>query len=113
MPDYPGRVSRRVLSAVALAAAALVTLAGCGAHDSTGQVSVTVSDNAADHPYEVKVFASTGKLSEHQRVFPGGTADFAGVPLGKVTVRAGSLCPQTTTVTNDAVATVTLTTTGC
>ena len=93
--------------------AAVLTLAGCGAHDSTGQVSVTVSGNAADHPYEVKVFASTGKLSEHQRVFPGGTANFAGVPLGEVTVRANELCPQKATVSNDEVASVTLTTTGC
>ncbi|MCS6564262.1 hypothetical protein NYS48_02915 [Curtobacterium flaccumfaciens pv. flaccumfaciens] len=77
----------RVVPATVLGVAALLALAGCGAHDSTGQVSVTVSSNAADRPYEVKVFASTGKLSEHQRVFPGGTADFAGVPLGQVTVR--------------------------
>lgn len=96
-----------------LGVAAALALTGCGAHDSTGQVSVTVSANAADHPYEVKVFASTGKLSEHQRVFPGGTADFAGVPLGEVTVRANELCPQKTTVSNDAVAKVNLTTTGC
>lgn len=97
-----------------LGVAAVLTLAGCGAHDSTGQVSVTVSANAADHAYEVKVFtAETGKLSEHQRVFPGGTADFAGVPLGEVTVRANELCPQKTTVSNGAVAKVTLTTTGC
>ena len=98
---------------LALTAAAVLALTGCGEHDSTGQVSVTVSENAADHPYEVKVFASTGKLSEHQRVFPGGTASFAGVPLGRVTVRATDLCPQRTTVTNGSVATVTLTTTGC
>lgn len=98
----------------ALGAAAVLTLAGCGAHDSTGQVSVTVSSNAADHAYEVQVFtAGTGKLSEHQRVFPGGTADFAGVPLGTVRVRADDLCPQETTVTDGEVATVTLTTTGC
>lgn len=97
-----------------LGVAAALTLAGCGAHDSTGQVSVTVSSNAADHAYEVKVFtAETGKLSEHQRVFPGGTADFAGVPLGRVTVRAADLCPQKTTVSNGEVASVTLTTTGC
>ncbi|WP_133521216.1 hypothetical protein [Curtobacterium flaccumfaciens] len=104
---------RRVVPVLVLGVAAALTLAGCGAHDSTGQVSVTVSANAADHPYEVKVFASTGKLSEHQRVFPGGTADFAGVPLGEVTVRAADLCPQKTTVSNGEVATVTLTTTGC
>lgn len=104
---------RRVVPVFALGAAAVLTLAGCGAHDSTGQVSVTVSANAADHPYEVKVFASTGKLAEHQRVFPGGTASFAGVPLGEVTVRANQLCPRKTTVTNDHVAEVTLTTTGC
>ena len=103
----------RVVPATVIGVAALLALAGCGAHDSTGQVSVTVSSNTADHPYEVKVFASTGKLSEHQRVFPGGTADFAGVPLGKVTVRAGDLCPQTTKVSDGTVATVTLTTTGC
>ena len=77
-------------------------------------MSVTVSSNAADHAYEVKVFtATTGKLSEHQRVFPGGTADFAGVPIGEVTVRAADLCPQKTTVSNGEVAKVTLTTTGC
>lgn len=97
-----------------LGVAAVLTLTGCGAHDSTGQLSVTVSANAADHPYEVKVFtAETGKLSEHQRVFPGGTASFAGVPLGPVTVRAGDLCPERATVTDGSVAEVTLTTTGC
>lgn len=96
-----------------LGAAAVLALAGCGAHDSTGQVSVTVSANAADHPYEVKVYASTGKLSEHQRVFAGGTANFAGVPLGAVTIRASGLCPQHAKVTNDEVASVTLVTTGC
>lgn len=105
---------RRVVPVFIVGVAAALTLAGCGAHDSTGQLSVSVSANAADHPYEVKVFtATTGKLSEHQRVFPGGTADFAGVPLGKVTVRANELCPQETTVSNGEVASVTLTTTGC
>lgn len=104
---------RRAPLLLALGAAAAFALAGCGAHDSTGQISVTVSANAADHPYEVKVFAATGKLSEHQRVFPGGTADFAGVPLGEVTVRAGDLCPVRTTVSSDDVAEVTLSTTGC
>lgn len=104
---------RRVVPAFVLGAAVVLTLAGCGAHDSTGQISVTVSSNAADHPYEVRVFASTGKLSEHQRVFPGGTAAFAGVPVGKVTVRASDLCSKRATVTNDGVARVTLTTTGC
>ncbi len=108
-----GTVIRRVPLVLALGAAAALSLTGCGAHDSTGQISVTVSSNAADRPYEVEVFASTGKLSEHQRVFPGGTADFAGVPLGDVTVRAGNLCPVRTTVSNDDVARVTLTTTGC
>ncbi len=96
-----------------LGAAAALTLAGCGAHDSTGQITVTVSGNAAQRPYEVKVFAATGKLAEHQRVFPGGTAAFAGVPLGEVTVRAADLCTQHATVSNGSVATVTLTTTGC
>jgi hypothetical protein len=96
-----------------LGVAAALTLTGCGAHDSTGQIAVTVSADAAAHAYEVKVFAATGKLSEHQRVFPGGTASFAGVPLGKATVRANELCPQHTTVANGAVAKVTLTTTGC
>lgn len=106
-------MSSRVPSVLLVGVLAALTLTGCGAHDSTGQVAVTVSSNAADHPYEVKVYASTGKLAEHQRVFPGGTADFAGVPLGEVTVRAGDLCPQRATVTNDGVAAVTLSTTGC
>lgn len=96
---------------LALGAAAALSLTGCGAHDSTGQISVTVSSNAADRPYEVKVFAATGKLSEHQRVFPGGTADFAGVPLGDVTVRAGDLCSVRTMVSGDDVTRVTLSTT--
>jgi len=106
-------VLRRPLSTLAVVALAALALTGCGAHDSTGQIAVTVSANAADHPYEVKVFASTGKLSEHQRVFPGGTADFAGVPLGDVTVRAGDLCPVRTSVSGGDVARVTLSTTGC
>ncbi|WP_144710219.1 hypothetical protein [Curtobacterium pusillum] len=105
---------RRVVPVFLLGTAAVLTLAGCGAHDSTGQLSVTVSSNAADHAYEVKVItATTGKVSEHQRVFPGGTANFAGVPLGGVTVKANELCPQKTTVKNGTVAAVTLTTTGC
>ncbi|AIV39446.1 hypothetical protein NI26_02790 [Curtobacterium sp. MR_MD2014] len=108
-----GTVIRRAPLVLALGAAAALSLTGCGAHDSTGQISVTVSSNAADRPYEVKVFAATGKLSEHQRVFPGGTADFAGVPLGDVTVRAGDLCSVRTTVSGDDVTRVTLSTTGC
>ncbi|GGL04918.1 hypothetical protein JOE58_003161 [Curtobacterium luteum] len=104
---------RRSLPVLLLGITASLTLTGCGAHDSTGQIAVTVSENAADHPYEVKVYAATGKLSEHQRVFPGGTASFAGVPLGSVTVRAGDLCPERATVTDGSVADVTLTTTGC
>ncbi|MEK6344764.1 MAG: hypothetical protein V4737_13115 [Curtobacterium sp.] len=107
------RPLRRVATSLVLGVAATLTLAGCGAHDSTGQITVTVSGNAAQRPYEVEVFASTGKLSEHQRVFPGGAAAFAGVPLGEVTVRAADLCPQHATVSNGSVATVTLTTTGC
>lgn len=100
-------------TSLVLGLTAALTLAGCGAHDSTGQITVTVSGNAAQRPYEVEVYASTGKLSEHQRVFPGGTAAFAGVPLGEVTVRATDLCPQDATVSNGSVAAVTLTTTGC
>ncbi|MGN7190343.1 MULTISPECIES: hypothetical protein [unclassified Curtobacterium] len=103
----------RPVLAVTVVALTGLSLTGCGAHDSTGQITVTVSADAAQHPYEVQVYAATGKLSEHQRVFPGGTADFAGVPLGAVTVRARDLCPVETTVSNDDVATVTLATTGC
>lgn len=94
---------RPVLAAGVVLAAA-VGLTGCGAHDSTGRISVSVSSDAADRPYEVKVFDASHQLVEHQRVFPGGTADFAGVPLGMVTVRAGDLCPVKATVTFDAVA---------
>ncbi len=96
-----------------LGTVAALGLTGCGAHDSTGRISVTVPTNAAERPYEVKVFAETGKLSEHQRVFPGGTADFAGVPLGRVTVRAGDLCPIRADVDADDVTEVVLSTTGC
>lgn len=104
---------RRALPVLVLGVATTFALTGCGAHDSTGQIAVTVSGNAADHAYEVRVYASTGKLAEHQRVFPGRTATFAGVPLGAVTVRAGDLCPAEATVSNSSVAEVTLSTTGC
>lgn len=103
----------RVALVLVVALGASLGLTGCGAEDPTGRLSVTVSENAADHPYEVKVFAETGKLSEHQRVYPGDTADFAGVPVGAVTVRAGELCPQETRVRAEDVTAVTLTTTGC
>jgi hypothetical protein len=106
-------VFRRVSSVVVLGLAAGLALTGCGAHDSTGRISVSVSSDAADHPYEVRVYTEAGQLAEHQRVFPGGTADFAGVPLGKVTVRASQLCPQHTTVAGGTVTRVTLSSSGC
>jgi hypothetical protein len=101
-------VQFRPLLAAGIVVAAAVGLTGCGAHDSTGRISVSISADAAERPYEVKVFDATHQLVEHQRVFPGGSADFAGVPLGKVTVRAGDLCPVKATVTFDAVATAKL-----
>ncbi|MBT2502760.1 hypothetical protein [Curtobacterium sp. ISL-83] len=105
---------RRVLPSLVLTAVTVLAVSGCGAQDPTGQITVAVSANAANGPYEVQVFAaSTGKLSEHQRVYPGGSARFAGVPIGRVTVRAAKLCPQKATVTNETVTEVTLTTTGC
>ena len=110
---YPGAVLRRVLPLSALGLVAALTLTGCGAHDSTGQVSVHISDNAADHAYQVEVLLPSGELAEHQRLYPGDAADFAGVPLGDVTVRADDLCPQRATVSADRVATVTLTIVGC
>jgi hypothetical protein len=106
-------VLRRVVPVLALVCGATVALTGCGAHNPTGQVSVTVSPNAADHPYQVKVFLPNGEPSARQQVYPGDTADFAGIPLGAVTVRAGDLCPERTTVHADRVARVTLTTVGC
>lgn len=110
---YPGEVLHRVLPALALVGAAAVVLTGCGAQNPTGQVSVTVSPNAADHAYQVKVYLPNGEPSARQQVYPGDTADFAGVPLGKVTVRAGDLCAERATVEADRVARVTLTTVGC
>ncbi|GAA1491879.1 hypothetical protein [Curtobacterium herbarum] len=104
---------RRVVPVLALVCGATLALTGCGAQNPTGQVSVTVSQNAADHPYQVKVFLPNGEPSSHQQVYPGDTADFAGVPLGEVTVRAGDLCPERTRVRADQVAKVTLTTVGC
>lgn len=106
-------MSRRVLPISTLGLVVALALTGCGAHDSTGQVSVRISDNASDHPYQVKVFLPSGALVEHQQLHPGDSADFAGVPLGEVTVRAGDLCPQQVKVADDHVASVTLTTVGC
>jgi hypothetical protein len=112
-PAYPGQVLRRVLPALALAGAATAVLAGCAVQNPTGQVSVTVSPDAADHAYRVQVFLPNGEPSARQQVYPGDTADFAGVPLGEVTVRAGDLCAERATVEADRVARVTLTTVGC
>lgn len=104
---------RSAPAALVLGLAAAMTLTGCGAQDSTGRISVTVSGNEADHPYEVKVFVPNGRIAAHQRVFPGGTVDFAGVAVGKVTVRANELCPQEATVRSGEVTDVTLTSSGC
>lgn len=105
---------RRSSSIAAIAVVAGVTLTGCAVHDSTGRVTVTLSsDAAAGHHYTVKVFDEQHQLVEHQSMLAGQTADFAGVPLGKVTVRASGLCAVHTSVAYDAVAQVRLATTGC
>ncbi|KQO61468.1 hypothetical protein ASF23_13490 [Curtobacterium sp. Leaf261] len=94
--------------------AAGLALTGCAVHDSTGRVSVSLSADAAKgHHYTVKVFDAQRQLVEHQSMLAGQTADFAGVPLGKVTVRASGLCAARTTVAYDAVASVKLGTAGC
>jgi len=98
-----------------LGAAVVGGTAGCApVHDSTGRVSVEVrADAAAHHRYTVKVFDQQGQMVEHQQVFGGQRADFAGVPLGRITVRASGLCAVHTTLRVDAVAHATLGTSGC
>ncbi|WIB27066.1 hypothetical protein [Curtobacterium sp. MCSS17_015] len=105
---------RRVVPVFALGCGIVVALTGCGGVENpTGRVSVTVSPDAADRPYRVQVVLPNGEPSARQQVYPGDTADFAGIPLGDVTVRAGDLCSGRTTVVADQVARVTLTATGC
>jgi hypothetical protein len=107
-------VLRRSLSIAAIALVVGTALTGCAVHDSTGRITVTLSsDAAAGHHYTVKVFDAQRQLVEHQSMLAGQTADFAGVPLGKVTVRAAGLCAVHTSVSYDTVAQVRLATTGC
>jgi hypothetical protein len=107
-------VIRRLVPAAAVLVAAGLLLTGCAVHDSTGRVSVSLSSDAAQgERYTVKVYDEQRQMVEHQSMLAGQTADFAGVPLGKVTVRAAGLCAVHTTVAYDAVATVKLGTSGC
>ncbi|MFZ7086741.1 hypothetical protein [Curtobacterium sp. RRHDQ10] len=105
---------RRSLSLTAIVLVAGTALTGCAVHDSTGRITVALStDAAADHHYLVEVFDAQHQMVEHQSMLGGQTADFAGVPLGAVTVRAKGLCAVHSTVSYDAVAHVRLATTGC
>lgn len=105
---------RRLAPAAAVLVVAGLALTGCAVHDSTGRVSVSLSADAAEgHHYTVKVYDEQRQLVEHQSMLAGQTADFAGVPLGRVTVRAAGLCAVHTTVGYEAVASVKLGTSGC
>lgn len=100
---------RRLTVPVAIGLALTLAASGCAAHDSTGRLSVTVPRDAGTAPVEVEVVIdATNQMSEHQRVYPGTTADFAGVPLGAVTVRAGKLCRAHAEVTDGPAERVTL-----
>ncbi|PZF58058.1 hypothetical protein DEI81_15065 [Curtobacterium sp. MCBD17_013] len=104
----------RVLCSIALAAGLVTGLAGCSVHDSTGRVSVDVSTDAAQgHRYNVQVLDADGQLVEHQSMLPGQSSDFAGVPLGRITVRASGLCTLRTTLHVDEVVHVRLGTGDC
>lgn len=99
----------RVLRPLALAAGLAVALTGCSVHDSTGRVSVVVSTDAATgHRYDVEVLDASGQLVEHETMVPGQSSDFAGVPLGRITVRAGGLCRVHATLHVDEVVHATL-----
>lgn len=103
----------RPIAALVVGLAAALVLTGCGAQDSTGRISVTVSPNEAEHAYLVEVLVPTGRTAAHQRAFPGDTLEFAGVAVGKVTVRADDLCSQSATIESGQVTDVTLSSTGC
>jgi hypothetical protein len=107
-------VLRRTLTAAALVLAAGVALTGCAVHDSTGRLTVHLSaDAAAGRNYSVRVYDAQAQRVEQQYVFAGQSITFAGVPLGKVTVRATGYCPERTTVGYKSAASVTLSTAGC
>jgi hypothetical protein len=103
-----------LLRPLAVTAVLLVALTGCAVHDSTGRVSVQVSSDAAQgHRYTVQVLDADGQLVEHQTMLAGQSSDFAGVPLGQVTIRAAGLCSLHTTLAVDEVVHARLGTTHC
>jgi hypothetical protein len=106
-------VFRRPATALVVGLAAALVLTGCGAQDSTGRISVTVSSNEAEHAYLVEVLVPNGRTAAHQRAFPGDTLEFAGVAVGKVTVRADDLCTTSATIASGEVTDVTLSSAGC
>jgi hypothetical protein len=94
-------VPRTVLASVLLVAAGL-GLAGCTApHDSTGRVTVSIdSDAASGQRYLVTVRDSQGQKVESERLSSGQSSAFAGVPLGRVTIRVAGWCTLHATVTD-------------
>ncbi|MFJ3384323.1 MULTISPECIES: hypothetical protein [unclassified Curtobacterium] len=104
---------RRLPAVLVLGLAAGLVLTGCGARDSTGRISVTVSANEAEHGYLVEVLVPNGRAAAHQKAFPGDTLNFAGIAVGKVTVRADGLCSTTADIASGEVTDVTLTSSGC
>jgi hypothetical protein len=102
-------VLRRSLTVSAVVLAAGLALGGCATHDSTGRLSVTLSSDAASgRNYSVRVYDTQGQRVEQQYLFAGKKVTFAGVPLGKVTVRATGFCPVKTTVSYSSTASVDL-----
>lgn len=106
-------MTRRSATVLVVGLAAALTLSGCGAQDSTGRITVTVSQNEAEHQYRVEVLVPNGRTAAQQRAFPGDTLRFAGIAVGKVTVRANDLCTQTAMIESGKVTDVTLSSIGC
>lgn len=104
---------RRAASVLVVGVVAALVLTGCKAEDSTGRIAVTVAPNEAEQSYFVEVLVPNGRTAAHQKAFPGDTLEFAGVAVGKVTVRADGLCTQSTTIISGQVVDVTLSSIGC
>jgi hypothetical protein len=108
-------VLRRPLALAAVACLAGIGLAGCASpHDSTGRVTVSLSQDAAPgQRYLVKVKDFQGQTVEHERLSAGQTSEFAGVPLGKVTASVSGWCKVHGTLSTGEVLHFTLGPSGC
>jgi hypothetical protein len=106
-------VIRRSATVLVVGLAAALTLSGCGAQDSTGRITVTVSQNEAEHQYRVEVLVPNGRTAAQQRAFPGDTLRFAGIAVCVQRSFARTVTLPTAMIESGKVTDVTLSSIGC